>query len=65
METKTINTQTEMDAIDINFNGEIHIVGKIERITKYYPNAWIYVSGNAQIRYVSGNAQIKIGRAHV
>jgi hypothetical protein len=55
---KLINTQSELDALDVNFAGDIIIEGKIERINKYYPNAWIYVRGNAQISNVYGNAQI-------
>ncbi len=54
-----VNNQSEMDAIALDFKGEIHIIGKLDRVDKYYPNAIIYVYGSAQIRNVYGSAQIR------
>ena len=53
-----INNQQEMDAVPDNFTGKIRVIGILQRITKHYPNANIYVYGNAQISNVYGNAQI-------
>jgi hypothetical protein len=53
-----ISTQSELDAISEDFQGEIHITGELERITKHYKNALVIVYDNAQIINVSGNAQI-------
>ena len=58
MNKLTISTQTELDGISEDFNGEIHVIGNLDRITKHYKNALVYVYGNAQISNVDGNAQI-------
>jgi hypothetical protein len=54
----TVTNQVELDVIVEDFQGEIHITGELERITKHYKNAFVYVYGNAQISNVYGNAQI-------
>ena len=53
-----VNNQEELDAVDENYIGEIHIIGNLDNVTKFYKNAYVYVSGNAQIRNVYDNAQI-------
>ena len=58
MNKVTVTTQEELNAIDADFNGEIHVIGVLNEITKHYKNAEVYVSGNAQITNVYGNAQI-------
>lgn len=55
---KFVTNQFEFDSIPEDFRGEIHITGILDRINKFFKNAYVYVSGNAQISNVSGNASI-------
>jgi hypothetical protein len=59
MENKIIvTTQAELDAIPLDFKGEIRITGKINRICNNYPNVLVYVSDSATVNYVSGSATV-------
>ena len=58
MNTLEINTQEELNNIDINFKGYINIIGKLDVINKHYHNAIISIYGNATVKYVSGNATV-------
>ena len=57
METIVTN-QSELDAVDVNFDGIIKITGDVEEIREHYPNAFIDICESAKVENIHGNSKL-------
>jgi len=55
-----INTQEDLDNLDINVSGTIYITGSINTISKSYENANLVIQGYARVDTIQDNASISI-----